>query len=72
MEFLEGLNQMVQDSIDEEIKQQLFDDWIFEQGEDMEYLEFAILSSASPEIQKQYNAYYDRKPEDDYYFDGVN
>lgn len=59
---------MVQDSIDEEIKQQLFDDWVFEQGEDMEYLEFAILSSASPEIKKQYNEYYGRKPEDDYYF----
>lgn len=69
MEFLEGLNQMVQDSIDEDIKDHLIEQWannILDEGSDV--LEREIISFASPEIQKQYNEFYKLGEEDGFYF----
>lgn len=70
MEFLEGLNQMVQDSIDEDIKDYLIEQWadnLLQEGEDV--LEREIISFASPEIQKQYNEYYKLNKDDGFYFE---
>ena len=69
MEFLDGLNQMVQDAIDEDIKDYLIEQWadnLMAEGADV--LEREIISFASPEIQKQYNEFYKLEASDDFYF----
>lgn len=70
MDFLEGLNQMVQDAIDEDIKDYLIEQWadnLMAEGSDV--LEREIISFASPEIQKQYNEYYKLNKDDGFYFE---
>lgn len=70
MDFLEGLNQMVQDAIDEDIKDYLIEQWadnLMAEGADV--LEREIISFASPEIQKQYNEYYKLNKDDGFYFE---
>ncbi len=70
MEFLEGLNQMVQDSIDEDIKDYLIEQWAYDKAQEgVDYLEHEIIAFASPEIQQQYNEYYKLNKDDDFYFE---
>jgi len=71
MDFLDGLNQMVQDSIDEDIKDYLIEQWadnLLQLGREV-WLEREIISFASPEIQKQYNEYYKLNKDDEFYFE---
>jgi len=69
MEFLEGLNQMVQDAIDEDIKDHLIEQWADElMNEGSDVLEREIICFASPEIQKQYNEFYKLEADDDFFF----
>lgn len=70
MEFLDTVNQMSLDAIDEDIKDHLLDQWIDSiADEGPEYVEYKVMGFAGPILQKQYNEYYGLTKDDDFYFE---
>jgi hypothetical protein len=70
MEFLDTVNQMSLDAIDEDIKDHLLDQWINTHADEgPEYIEHGFMMFAGPELQKQYNEYYKLTKDDDFYFE---
>jgi hypothetical protein len=68
MEFLNTLNQKVLDTLDEEIKEQLFSDWLGAMADEGDtYLEQKMMQFADPELKRQYNEHYSLKETDEYY-----
>lgn len=70
MNFLDSLNQMVQDAINEDIKDHLLDQWVANHADEGEaYLEWQVVGFADDTIKAQYNEYYDLTPVDEYYYE---
>ena len=70
MEFLDTVNQMSLDAIDEDIKYHLFDQWISAHADEgPKYVEHQVMMFAGPELQKQYNDYYNLTKDNDFYFE---
>ena len=68
MEFLNTLSQKEQDILDEEIKEQLFSDWLGAMADEGDkYLEQKMMQFADPELKKQYNKHYSLDETDEYY-----
>ena len=66
--FTEDMNQMLVDSIENDIKEQLFDDWNnnnLDEGE--EYAEFKFMEFAPDNVRQSYNEYYGYVEGDDYF-----
>lgn len=66
--FTEDMNQMLIDSIENDIKEQLFDDWNnsnLDEGE--EYAEFKFMEFAPDNVRQSYNEYYGYVEGDDYF-----
>ena len=73
MEFLDRQHSMINDLIIDDIKNDLFDNWIdsaYQEG--AEYAEFKIMQYASEELQQAYNEYYSLTMDDDNYFVPAN
>lgn len=69
MEFLDKQNQMWLDSLEEDIKAELYQNWIDAQSDEgQDYLEYVIMSYASEDMQKLYNEHYGYTMEDDFFF----
>jgi hypothetical protein len=68
MEFLNTLDQKVLDTLDEEIKEQLFSDWLGAMADEGDnYLEQKMMQFADPELKRKYNEHYALKETDEYY-----
>ena len=70
-QFIDTIAEHITGAIQQEISEQLFDDWSnknLDEGSD--YAEQQFMAYASPELQKQYNEFYNLSPKDDYYFEG--
>jgi hypothetical protein len=66
--FTDDMNQMLVDSIENDIKEQLFDDWNnsnLDEGE--EYAEFKFMEFAPDNVRQSYNEYYGYVEGDDYF-----
>jgi hypothetical protein len=66
--FTDDMNQMLMDSIEHDIKEQLFEDWNnsnLDEGE--EYAEFKFMEFAPDNVRQSYNEYYGYKEGDDYF-----
>ena len=72
-DFLDRQHSMITDSIVEDIKNDLFDNWIDSQFEvgDM-YAEHKIMQYASEDLQQAYNVHYGLTMDDDNYFVPAN
>ena len=69
-QFIDTIAEHITGAIQQEISEQLFDDWSnknLDEGSD--YAEQQFMAYASPELQKQYNEFYNLSPKDDYYFE---
>ena len=68
--FVDTIAEHITGAIQQEISEELFDNWAYnclEEGN--EYAEHAFMSYASPELQKQYNEFYNLSKTDDFYFE---
>ncbi len=66
--FTDDMNQMLVDSIENDIKEQLFDDWNnsnLDEGE--EYAEFKFMEFAPDNVRQSYNEYYGYVEGDEYF-----
>ena len=66
--FTDDMNQMLMDSIEHDIKEQLFEDWNnsnLDEGE--EYAEFKFMEFAPDNVRQSYNEYYGYVEGDDYF-----
>ena len=66
--FIDTLAQHVVDVMNDEISEQLLDDWNnsnLDEGQD--YAEFKFMEFASDDLKKQYNDYYGYVEGDDYF-----
>ena len=66
--FTEDMNQMLVDSIENDIKEQLFEDWNnsnLDEGE--EYAEFKFMEFAPDNVRQSYNEYYGYVEGDEYF-----
>jgi hypothetical protein len=67
--FLEDENQMIIDAAIQEISDQLFDDWIFENSDEgplyLDY-KFAVMSN-DPYIKQKFNSFYELQEGDEFY-----
>lgn len=69
MNFVESLNQMTQDALDEDIKDHLLQMWVDSLADEgPEYMEWKLMYYASDELKRQYNEYYNLAENDEYYF----
>jgi hypothetical protein len=69
MDFLDRQNQMWLDALEEDVKQELFDNWLAAQSDEgPEYVEHRLMSYASEDMQKLYNEHYELTMADEYYF----
>ena len=69
-QFIDTVAEHITGAMQQEIAEQLFDDWSnnnLDEGSD--YAEHAFMAYASPELQKQYNEFYNLSPQDEYYFE---
>ena len=69
-QFIDTVAEHITGAMIQEIGEELFDNWAnnnLEEGED--YAEHAFMAYASPELQKQYNEFYNLSPQDEYYFE---
>ena len=71
MSFLDDENQMLQDAIQVEISEHLFEAWISTQlDEGQEWADYQIALFTSDEyVKRKYNEYYNLKQGDEYYVD---
>jgi hypothetical protein len=69
--MFDDMNQMEQDGICDTIAHQLFDEWVESNlDEGTFYADYQIcLMYGSPELQKQFNEFYDMKPDEEHYFE---
>ena len=66
--FIDTLAQHVVDVMNDEISEQLLDDWNNSNlDEGQEYAEFKFMEFASDDLKKQYNEYYGYVEGDDYF-----
>jgi hypothetical protein len=58
-QFIDTLAEHITGAIQQEISEQLFDDWSNANAdESADYAEFKFMEFASPELKQQYNEYY--------------
>jgi hypothetical protein len=68
--FIDTIAEHITGAIQQEIGEELFDNWAYTNLEEgQEYAEQALMAYASPELQKQYNEFYNLSPQDEYYFE---
>jgi hypothetical protein len=73
MEFLDRQTDMINDLIVDDIKNDLFENWLNSHvDEGSGYLEHKIMQYASEELQQAYNEYYSLTMDDDNYFVPAN
>jgi len=69
-QFIDTVAEHITGAMIQEIGEELFDQWSnknLDEGSD--YAEHAFMAYASPELQKQYNEYYNLSKTDEYYFE---
>lgn len=71
MSFLDNENQMLQDAIQSEISDHLFEQWLSSQlDEGVHWADYQIALLADDDyIKRRYNEYYELKKGDEYYID---
>lgn len=68
--FTDTIAEHITGAIQQEISESLFDQWSYNNLEEgSEYAEQQFMAYASPELQKQYNEFYNLSPQDDFYFE---
>ena len=68
--FTDTIAEHITGAMQQEIGEELFDQWANNNlDEGTEYAEHAFMAYASPELQKQYNEFYNLSPQDEYYFE---
>ena len=74
MSMFDNMNQMEQDGIVDTVAHQLFEDWVNSNlDEGVMYADHQIcLLYGAPELQKEFNEFYNMKPEDELYFEVDN
>jgi hypothetical protein len=73
MEFLDRQTDMINDLIVDDIKNDLFENWLNSHvDEGSGYLEHKIMQYASEDLQQAYNEYYSLTMDDDNYFVPAN
>lgn len=69
-QFIDTIAEHITGSMQQEIGEDLFDQWSNKNcDEGPEYAEQQFMAYASPELQKQYNEFYNLSPTDDFYFE---
>jgi len=73
MDFLDRQTDMINDLIVDDIKNDLFDNWINSHtDEGLDHLEYKIMQYASEDLQQAYNVHYGLTMDDDNYFVPAN
>jgi hypothetical protein len=73
MDFLDRQTDMINDLIIDDIKNDLFDNWLDSHtDEGSEYVEYKIMQYASEDLQQAYNVHYGLTMDDDNYFVPAN
>lgn len=74
MDFLDRQTDMVNDLIYDDIKNDLFTNWLEANivNESEDYAEFKIMQYASEDLQQAYNVHYGLTMDDEYYFVPAN
>jgi hypothetical protein len=73
MDFLDRQTDMINDLIVDDIKNDLFDNWLDSHtDEGSEYVEYKIMQYASEDLQQAYNVHYGLTMDDDNYFVPAN
>ena len=73
MDFLDRQTDMINDLIVDDIKNDLFENWLNSHtDEGIEYLEHKIMEYASEDLQQAYNVHYGLTMDDEYYFVPAN
>jgi hypothetical protein len=73
MDFLDRQTDMINDLIVDDIKNDLFDNWLNSHtDEGSEYVEYKIMQYASEDLQQAYNKHYGLTMDDDNYFVPAN
>ena len=68
--FVDTIAEHITGAIQQEISEELFDQWSYNNLEEgPEYAEHQFMSYASPELQKEYNEFYNLSKKDDFYFE---
>ena len=68
--FTDTIAEHITGAIQQEIGEELFDQWSYNNLEEgPEYAEHAFMAYASPELQKEYNEFYNLSKTDDFYFE---
>lgn len=69
-QFIDTIAEHITGAMQQEIGEDLFDQWSNKNcDEGPEYAEQQFMAYASPELQKQYNEFYNLSPQDDFYFE---
>lgn len=73
MDFLDRQTDMINDLIIDDIKNDLFENWLnTHTDEGSDYVEFRIMQYASEDLQQAYNVHYGLTMDDEYYFVPAN
>jgi hypothetical protein len=69
-QFIDTIAEHIAGAMQQEIAEELFEQWVNNNlDEGQEYAEHEFMGYASPELQKQYNEFYNLDPKDQYYFE---